>query len=244
MKVFTYFSPIPDLWPVDTQWDLLNIWKRSWRLQGWEPVVLTEDSVKDDPKYSEYVEKIAALPATYGHAYLRATFLRWLAMAHAGGGLMTDYDTINYSFAPRPPSPDKLEILGSPLSAGFAAILGAQDKFQKMFDILVNWKVHPEHDWNSKINPPRPAVSDLRMVFRMLELKTYPKPEWLDWQKDRAEGAIGWGFPGWEKAAMVHYGHELYRNTPRLWPKCDVIEKIRPFMKLPFAAGFPYRKLI
>lgn len=239
MKVYTYYMPVPGLWPEHTQWDLLNIWHRSWKRAGWEPTVLDENTLKDIPNFAEIKAKIWALPTEYGHDYEGACFLRWLAVAHAGGGLMTDYDAINYTFAPCEPDPNQMNIICEPEPSPVAlgVVHGTQEHFQKMFDIFVNWEPHPIHDFNPNAKPqPMLHVSDLSILWRMMVNKNYPKPEWLG----RRPGCVGWGHPLWEHAPIVHYGYEM--KAAGRWPKCDWVERERPFMTLPFAAGFPYKK--
>lgn len=48
VKVFTYYVPIKGK-PQDDEIALIEIWKKSWALRGWTPVVLGEEHVPDDP---------------------------------------------------------------------------------------------------------------------------------------------------------------------------------------------------
>lgn len=228
MKVYTYYMPVPELWPESTQWDLLNIWRRSWERLGWEPVVLNEDFLRGSvADFDKIKAKIWALPTEYGHNYEGACFLRWLAVAVAGGGLMTDYDSINYSFFPCNPDPNKMEIVCEPEPAPVAlgVVQGTKEHFQKMFDIFVNWEPHPKHDFNPNAKPqPMLHVSDLSILHRMMIHRNYPKPGWLG----RRPGCVGWGHPLWEKASIVHFGYEM--KAKGFWPKCEHIERERPFM--------------
>lgn len=49
VKVFTYYVPIKGK-PQDDEIALIEVWKKSWALRGWNPVVLGEEHVPDDPE--------------------------------------------------------------------------------------------------------------------------------------------------------------------------------------------------
>jgi hypothetical protein len=224
MKVFTYYMPTP-VWPERNQLDLIDIWKRSWIKRGWEPVVLTEDDAKTHPKFSYYKEKIWALPTEYGHDYEGACFMRWLAVAQAGGGMMTDYDVINYEFLPSDLPPlDKMFIVADnpPAWIFMGAVAGPQQHFQDMADIFTAW-VPDEHDMNTTSKTYYGMhCSDLSMLKRMFETKTYPKPDWLT----RCPGcSIIGDHPGWKTAKLIHFTANMREFGH--WPKTE-LEKIRP----------------
>ena len=85
---------------------LLNKWKRSWAKQGWCPKVLTEHDAASHPFYEEFKQRYSRLPTANMPEYEMACYLRWLAVAAKGGGFMSDYDVINYSFKPVKPQDD------------------------------------------------------------------------------------------------------------------------------------------
>ena len=237
MKVFTYYMPVPELWSEKSQRALIDIWERSWRKQGWEPVVLTEDDAKKHPNYSDYKKKLWALPTEYGHEYEGSCFIRWLAVAMAGGGTMVDYDVINYGFLPSDvPADGKMSIIandqsppqdwvpGGGYQAGIfmGAVVGQQQHFQGMADIFAAW-VPDEYDMNTTSKTYYGMhCSDLTMLIRMFDSKKSPKPDWLS----RCDGCSIVGHPRWETAKLVHYTGEM--RATGYWPKTE-LEKLRPF---------------
>ena len=79
-----------------TEQALLAMWKRTWGARGWSPTVLSTKDTARHPRYEEYRAKFATLPTgTNPLEYEMTCFVRWIAMAHRGGGFMTDYDTLN-----------------------------------------------------------------------------------------------------------------------------------------------------
>lgn len=85
---------------------MLKGWKRSWAKRGWNPQVLTIDDAMSHPLYEEFTERCSKLPTVNMPAYEMACYHRWLAVARKGGGFMSDYDVMNYSFTPTQPQAD------------------------------------------------------------------------------------------------------------------------------------------
>jgi hypothetical protein len=69
---------------------LLLEWKNFWALAGWRPKVLGLNTAKQHPFYDEFVQALEGMPFGF---YDKLCFIRWLAIAQAGGGFMSDYDT-------------------------------------------------------------------------------------------------------------------------------------------------------
>ena len=227
MRVYTYYMPVPDLWSEESQRALIDVWARSWAKAGWEPIVLNESDAKTHPNFSFYKEKFWALPTEYGHDYEGGCFMRWLATAQAGGGMMVDYDVINYGFPPFDQPPEEMSVFADrpPEGIFMGAVVGQQWQFQEMADIFAMWGPD-QNDLNS------PAASetyqdyhcsDLTMLIHMFDDKTRPKPDWLT----RRDGCALFPHPSWETSKMVHYAYAM--REAGYWPKHEHIEKIRAF---------------
>ena len=52
------------------------------------------------PLFREFDERTKLLPTVNPGDYELACYRRWLAVARAGGGFMSDYDVVNYGFKP------------------------------------------------------------------------------------------------------------------------------------------------
>jgi hypothetical protein len=96
MNIYTYYDNVLDMLS-DTQLELIEIWKESWRKNGWNPIVLDNSYLNCLDDEIDYLKK---LPSVNPENYEMSCFLRWNAMANVGGGWMCDYDVINCGFSP------------------------------------------------------------------------------------------------------------------------------------------------
>lgn len=219
MNVYTYYMPVPGLWPDETQRALIEVWKRSWAKQGWNPVVLCEADAARHPRYAEFKKKFWELPTIYGHDYCGACFMRWVATAVWGGGMMVDYDVMNYGFAPRLPEADRMQVIADhsvpPIFMG--AVLGWGKYFEAMSELFLNW-VPDERDWNP--NGKFHHCDDLTFLIQCFNSNNRERPPWLEY----VDGCTL--FPKTD-GLLVHYGYEMKNSG--FWPKHEFIEKIRPF---------------
>jgi hypothetical protein len=227
MRVYTYYMPI-GLYDEYSQRKLIEVWARSWSKFGWEPIVLNEGDAQQHPWYWDYKAHVWNLPTEYGHDYEGSCFLRWLAMAaqatDGGGGMMTDYDVINYGLSPMPPDPNKMKIFCEPppIPVDMGAVLGTKKHYEEICKIHMGWKPHPIHDWNNSAKLLH--CSDLSLMVRMFENGNFPKPEWLV----KTFGYSGrFPRPSYKTARLVHYGYDM--KLAGHWPKWTWIERLRPF---------------
>lgn len=228
MRCYCYYTPV-GLYDDESQRNLIDVWSRSWRKSGYEPIVLNEGDAMQHPLYNRFNENISKLPSEYGPLYDRACFMRWLAMAwqadgNYGGGLLLDYDVISYGFPIMEPNPDKMKIFcewGHPVYMG--TVLGTRDHYEKMAENFANW-VPDSGDWVDSKTYHGFHCSDLSLLVRMFEVKNYPKPPWLE----KAFGFSGlYPRPSARTAKSVHYGYEFILDGHN--PKWKYIEQIRSF---------------
>lgn len=77
MKVYTYFSPVPEI----KDDGLLKEWAKSWQKHGWETVILGEiDAKRADPYMYDRFNKSPLLLTRNPREYTRAAMLRWIPM--------------------------------------------------------------------------------------------------------------------------------------------------------------------
>lgn len=75
--------------------EMISLWTRSWRSFGWETLMLGMAEVRAHPFYRAFEAHVARFYSRNVGNYDNLCWLRWLAFAHVGGGVMTDYDVIN-----------------------------------------------------------------------------------------------------------------------------------------------------
>lgn len=229
MRCYTYYMPV-GLYDDESQRRLIDVWARSWEKHGWEPIVLNEGDARQHPMWERFNQRVSSLPSEYGPLYDRACFIRWLAMAAQeagthGGGIMLDYDVINYGLSPREPDPNKMVVFCEhpPIPVDLGAVLGTREHYQKMCEIIANW-TPDKNDWNDSSTYHGYHCSDLSLLVRMFEHKNFPKPEWL-----QKECGVQGRFPreSFKTAPLVHYGFDM--KHAGFWPKYQWIEKLRRF---------------
>jgi len=218
------------LYTDDSQRALIEVWRRSWERQGWEPVVLNESDAAQHPLWEQFNAKVSGLPSEYGPFYDRACWVRWMAMAAQtsgkyGGGLMLDYDCIAYNFPPRDPDPDKMILFCEhpPIPIDMGIVLGTAEHYEAFCKIVLGW-IPDKNDWNDSSTYHGMHCSDLSLLVRMFQHKNFPKPDWLV----RENGVQG-RFPreSYKTAPIVHFGYDTI--LAGYSPKWQHIEKLRPF---------------
>lgn len=98
---------------------LITEWKAAWKAAGWHPIVLTLADAKKHTQYADYAPKLNKIPMLGVDGlggtviYNQLCFLRWLAVAAAGGGFLCDYDVFPVSLAPKSSSATTLPYSGN-----------------------------------------------------------------------------------------------------------------------------------
>jgi hypothetical protein len=97
--VYTYYEPIDQIENCpqrkSSQLELISICEKTWFRHGWTLKVLREKDAIDHPIYNEYKNIISVFPSVNPPGYDYHCYIRWLAMANIGGGIMIDYDVVN-----------------------------------------------------------------------------------------------------------------------------------------------------
>jgi hypothetical protein len=87
------FSAAPKA--VDGSRAVLKAWADAWAAAGWTTKVLNETHARAHPDYQTLRNIFYAMPTvSLNKAYEMSCFVRHLAMAAAGGGWMSDFDTV------------------------------------------------------------------------------------------------------------------------------------------------------
>ena len=187
---------------------LKHLWRDSWARNGWDPVVLTLSNATHHPLYEQLWAAVLALPTLNNKYYETQCYLRWLAIAAAGGGFMVDYDVMNLGFRP-PPSIncslttyDPYEISPALLSGGpdaFAAAAASMIAFQPS---QVPVEVNTTHTTTST----KVHMSDQQMM----QMGVIPSQRWSTPLRRMLT-------PGWANASLVHFVHAQSRKPRWYW---------------------------
>lgn len=130
MNIYTYYEKVPQM-KRDNQLELIEIWEKSWKKYGWNPIVLDKNHTNCSESEVEY---FFSLPTANHKIYEVACFLRWNAMSNIGGGWMCDYDVVNCGFLPE--SSKKWQSLSILQGHVPCLVYGSQTDYKKMFDIF------------------------------------------------------------------------------------------------------------
>lgn len=98
MRIYTYYNDIN----FNDQKILLDLWQKSWKDYGFEPVILSESDAKSHPYYDEFVAELESIHLKVLNIPLKsyglACYLRWLAYASLNIDepfYVMDYDIMN-----------------------------------------------------------------------------------------------------------------------------------------------------
>lgn len=206
-KVFTYYQPVPGMMPTDK---LLNLWASSWADKGWETFILSEAHAKDHPGYKAYSDRISRYPTVNNPAYERACYMRHLAMANIGGGLLVDYDVIlrgKLDFeAPFPGEPVICEPTLVP-----CMVLADQDGFGDICDII--------HSYNPA---GQKHVSDMTILRKSSIHVHRGCVEHLN----SGSNVIDDPGDGWKTAPAIHFSTFSFSKLGWKGDKADLIRKV------------------
>ena len=202
-RVYTYYEFVPGLVRDDA---VMMLWRESWQRHGWEPRLLSRHDANRHPRSEAFMAKVRRFPTRNPANYDLVCWYRWLAFARAGGGLMTDMDTINHGL-----TPDAIQ-MGAPMIEEMARVpcmvsADAAGAEQIVADILTG-----------TVPPGIDHYSD--MIF--FQASGYP----------HQASCRELGHPGWREAGAVHFS----RHACRIWndqnltriQKAGLIRKLIP----------------
>ncbi len=203
MKVFTFYSPVEGKRERD-ELALIDLWKRSWVAMGWEPVVLGYESLDFDADLDALVGRLKKLPSINKHNLDYWCYLRWIAVAQHGGGFMSDYDVINYSFEPR--EAGELTIYEEDVPC---LVSGTEAEFQR----AVRWFAAEPIGWHRMLGR-RQHTSDMVILRQNLS------------EVRQLRECVEYGESGWEAAPAVHFCNKVMKPTA-LIPRHEHIDGLR-----------------
>lgn len=202
MKVFTYYAPIPFI-ASGEQRQMLNLWSSSWSAQGWEPVVLGPEDLTWHPLSEKILRTLRALPTVNSKDYELACWARWLAMS-GHGGLMTDYDVLNYGFvaADVPKNESDLVSVLCDNNPCPCVVNGLAQQYENTLKLFLDYELQPTDVERGN----QPHISDQNVIQKKSDLF---RPHIYDVVREYRS-------PGWETRALVHFCHGACHGQDRL----------------------------
>jgi hypothetical protein len=160
MNIYTFYEPINFLSHHKNE-KILEIWEKSWRYYGWNPIILNLDDAKRHPFYEDYIKKCQQFPTVNNKDYEILCFLRWLAVAEVGGW-HCDFDIINYGFEPI----DYKEhvVTCTHWSLGASTIHLSKAGYENLISLIYNYEVS-EKDINHEFKQYH--VSDMTILHNI-----------------------------------------------------------------------------
>lgn len=207
MKVHTFWQAVPGL-NLEDEYKLLLLWRNRWARAGFEPIVLNEYIARKHPLWAEFEQRINLLPSINPPPYERGCYVRWLAVAQAGGGIMVDFDCMPYGKYDWPTTmPTNLVSL-----QGYtpSVVYGNASAFEKVCRAFMGYEVGVQDMEHTM----RPHVSDMLILLRGN----------VPYQQRHVVKMFG--EDGWEEAPFVHYSSSSMSTAKKL-PRYKWIPELR-----------------
>ena len=205
MRMYTYFEPVARL---EGHVGLLDLWRERWSANGWEPVVLGRGDAMGHADWRRCDAGFRRLPSANPEGYDLTCYRRWLAVAAAGGGWMSDWDAIPYGFSPRD-APDGLMLWGGPGIIP-SLVSGCAGDFTRAARTFAEWR-------GPMGSGRRRHVSD--MLILQIAWRFY----------GHEPVCLNYGSVGWDRAPVVHYSNGTMHLTGRTDARQDIIPDLRRF---------------
>jgi hypothetical protein len=170
---------------------IIDLWRKSWEANGWSVMLMGDADTQHYPGHTSFLRSVSTLPSVNPQGYDLACYKRWMAMVTFGGGLMVDYDVMNYGFTPEMTGKIKDENALIFLDGRVpCAVLGEKRLFKFACEYIKNYMVLPNDTEAGK-----PHVSDMMMFMTMGEVPWIKSHRLVKEYKKE----------GWESALLVHY---------------------------------------
>jgi len=213
--IYTYFDK---LFGFPDQSKLIELWQRLWSEQGWSPVILGEKDAKKGRMYAKLLNAVMKLPTCNHRGYENACYMRHLAMANRGGGLLTDYDVMPVDFTPLAATMGQPLTLLEPTRVP-CAVAGTAEGYADVVRRLIDYQLDPSVD----VYQGKPHVSDMEILRKTVLPFSNLCVEYL---------CSGRSVPndpgdGWRRAKMIHFSAaSLGQRGKDAVDKVKVIEEV------------------
>ena len=163
MKVYAFYDSLGDFPCRDNYDELIEIWKKSWKYFGWDPVILTLKDVKQHKSYEKLLKICEKRPTVNRRDFENLCYLRWLSMENISGWYC-DVDMINYGFEPTSFGDDVVTTNDSPVIHASCFYMPNQ-KYKQLIDEIVNYNITDE-DYFLVNGEKKPHLSDMIIMSK------------------------------------------------------------------------------
>jgi hypothetical protein len=171
---------------------VIDLWRKSWESNGWRTVLLGDKNTSGYPGKESFIDKVSKLPSVNPEGYDLACYKRWMAMAEIGG-LMVDYDVMNYGFTPaiaaQHMDDSSLMFFEEKVPC---AVLANKNRFKQACDYMEDYKLRVDD-----LYAGRPHVSDMTILQRA----------WGNSWLKHCPMVKQFKEPGWAESLLVHYSN-------------------------------------
>jgi hypothetical protein len=207
VKIYTYRDHVPQL-SIEDETRLILLWKDAWEKIGYEPIVLNEWVARSNKLFPVVNDIVSKLPSINPETYDRACYLRWLAMAEVGGGIMADYDVFPYDrWKPhaRKHLPDQLHGYQKHVPS---LVQGSKKAFLNVLNAFLHYEVTERDVENGK-----PHVSDMLILLnaKVPMIQTHE--------------VKNYGEEGWETSKLTHFSTSSM--SPAKLPRWKFVPQLR-----------------
>jgi hypothetical protein len=209
---------------------LIELWKKSWSNNGWNPIVLSLEDAKKHPLYHElnlkdYSSNLYKI-ASNNHEYLELCYSRWFAYG-CHDGAWSDYDVMNYGFTPdnvdySKNDPEFIDNIGS---CGFASVKGYELIINKFIDVYKNNETLNKLIDFQKKHKHTADISDMHITRGINSDVKFGNTSIIE-QICAENFSSDW----WRKSKLVHYHNGLwnYFDKSKYQTRSNFIQKERP----------------
>lgn len=162
-KVYTYYEYLPNMKNNDAL-ELIAEWEKSWRANCWIPVVLNRTHATTHARYEDWSRRLAQLPTVNDPLYEISCYLRHLAMAAVGGGLMVDFDVINLNF--KPDDMVKFDVFTTFEGSVPSMVYASTSEYERVVEYMASYQLTDRDQARGK-----PHVSDMHILYDMATKK-------------------------------------------------------------------------
>lgn len=163
MNIYTFYESIDpsNIDKNNNELKIIDLWSKSWRHNGWNPIILNLNDASDHPEYQKFYDVCYKFPTVNPKKYEMYCYLRWLAM-ELRGGWHCDYDVINYGFKPVDFGDKIVTCINGRLSP--STIYMTKEKYRLIIDTILNYKISDVDIKYKENNNKIYHVSDMTII--------------------------------------------------------------------------------